>query len=198
MNKFKKLLQLFFTMFKIGLFTFGGGYAMVGIMENELVERKNLIQHEEFLDLLAIAESTPGPIAINSATYIGYKLHGVLGSIVATIAVSLPSFIIIYIISLFFYEFLSLELVGYAFKGIQVAVCYLILTAGIKMFKKLKKSLLVYLLMPFTLISFLLLTLFAKSFSSIYFILIGGAVGLITYSITSLLKRKKEDKENAS
>ncbi len=198
MIKLKKLLSLFFTMFKIGLFTFGGGYAMVGIMENELVERKNLIEHEEFLNLLAIAESTPGPIAINSSTYIGYKLQGVLGSIVATIAVSLPSFIIVYIISLLFYEFLSLELVGFAFKGIQVAVCYLILSAGIKMFKKLKKSLLAYILVSFTLLAFFLLTLFAKSFSSIYFILIGGLVGLITYSITYLLKRKKEDKENAS
>ena len=196
MEKLKKLLSLFLVMFKIGLFTFGGGYAMVGIMENELVERKNLIKHDEFLNLLAIAESTPGPIAINSATYIGYKLFGVLGSIVATIAVSLPSFIIIYIISLFFYEFLAIKLVGFAFKGIQVAVCYLILSAGIKMFKKLKKSLLVYILMPFTLIAFLLLTLFAKSFSSIYFILIGGACGLITYSITCLLKNKKGGKKN--
>ena len=100
MKKIKQLFELFCIMFKIGLFTFGGGYAMVGIMENELVERKKLIEHEEFLDLLAIAESTPGPIAINSATYIGYKRCGILGSAFATLGVVLPSFIIIFAIYL--------------------------------------------------------------------------------------------------
>ncbi len=193
MAKLKKLLNLFFTMFKIGLFTFGGGYAMVGIMENELVERKNWLPHEEFLDLLVISESTPGPIAINSATYIGYKIAGVLGSVFATFGVVLPSFIIIFLISLFFNEFLSLTLVAYAFKGIQVAVCYLIFTAGLKMFKKLKKNPLTVTLFLVTLVVYITLTLLAKKFSSIYYILISGAVGLIVYSISYLLKKKKED-----
>ena len=192
MTKLKKLLDLFFTMFKIGLFTFGGGYAMVGIMENELVERKKVIEHEEFLNLLAISESTPGPIAINSATYIGYKVAGVLGSIFATLGVALPSFIIIYIVSLFFNEFLSLTIVSYAFKGIQVAVCYLILSAGVKTFKKLKKNLLTILLFSVALIVYLTLTLLSKNFSSIYYVLISGFIGLVTYSITYLIKKKKE------
>lgn len=195
MNKFKKLLNLFWTMFKIGLFTFGGGYAMVGIMENELVERKGMIEHEEFLNLLVIAESTPGPIAINSATYIGYKIAGVIGSVVATLAVALPSFIIIFIISLFFNQFLSIKLVGYAFKGIQVAVCYLILSAGLKMLKKLNKK-------PITIIVFIValtlhvtLTLLAKNFSSIYYILASGIIGLIAYSISYFAKKKKGEEQ---
>ena len=96
MKKLKTALFLFFTMFKIGLFTFGGGYAMIAILERELVERKKWIEHDEFIDLIAIAESTPGPIAINSSTYIGYKRCGVLGSIFATLGVVLPSFIIIF------------------------------------------------------------------------------------------------------
>ena len=179
-------------MFKIGLFTFGGGYAMVGIMENELVERKNVIGHEEFLDLLAISESTPGPIAINSATYIGYKVAGVLGSIFATLGVALPSFIIIYIISLFFNEFLSLTLVGYAFKGIQVAVCYLILSAGIKMFKKLQKSPLTITLFIVVLALYLTLTLISKNFSSIYYILISGFIGVLVYAIYYIKQKNKE------
>jgi chromate transporter len=140
MKKLKLLLTLFVTMFKIGLFTFGGGYAMIAIIEREIIERKKWIGNDEFLDIIAIAESTPGPLAINSATFVGYKIAGVLGSVFATLGVVLPSFIIIYIISLFFDAFLSIVWVGYAFRGIQVAVAFLIFNAGIKMLKKLKKT----------------------------------------------------------
>ena len=140
MQKLKKLLLLFLTMFKIGLFTFGGGYAMIAIIERELVEKKKWIENEDFIDLIAIAESTPGPLAINSATYIGYKVAGVLGSVFATLGVVLPSFIIIFVISLFFDAFIKLKFVGYAFKGIQACVSYLILSAGIKMLKKLERA----------------------------------------------------------
>ena len=97
----KKYLQLFTTLFKIGLFTFGGGYAMISLLENELVERKKWLEHDEFMDIVAVAESTPGPIAINCATYVGYKRVGVLGSAFATLGVCMPSFIIIYFISVF-------------------------------------------------------------------------------------------------
>ena len=102
MKKLKQLFFLFLTFFKIGLFTFGGGYAMIPIIEREAVDRKNWISKDEFLDILAIAESTPGPLAINSATYVGYKVCGVLGSVFATLGVVLPSFIIIFAISFFF------------------------------------------------------------------------------------------------
>ena len=117
-----KLLQLFLSFLKIGAFTFGGGYAMIAFLESEFVSRKKWLEKEEFLDMLGVAESTPGPIAVNTATYIGYKVAGVLGSLVSTLAVCLPAFVIIFVISLFFDKFLSLTYVGYAFRGIQVAV----------------------------------------------------------------------------
>ena len=138
--KKKKILTLFLTFLKIGAFTFGGGYAMIAILENEFVENKKWMTKEEFLDMVAIAESTPGPIAINSATYIGYRQAGFWGSLLSTLGVVLPSFVIIYIISLFFDKFLQFEYVQYAFKGIQACVVYLILSAGIKMLKGLKKT----------------------------------------------------------
>jgi chromate transporter len=191
MNKLKTLLKLFFTMFKIGLFTFGGGYAMVVVLENEMVEKKGWIEQEEFYNLLAIAESTPGPIAINSSTYIGYKVGGILGSILATLGVVLPSFIIIYLISLFFDEFLSLTLVAYAFKGIQMAVCYLIFSAGVKMVKKLKKNLFNLVLFSLTFVVFITLTLLSIKFSSIFYILIGGISSLTIFSISTIVSRNK-------
>ena len=107
MKKIKVLISLFLTFFKIGLFTFGGGYAMIAVIERDIAEKKKWIEHEEFMDVIAIAESTPGPLAINSATYIGYKVGGVLGSLFATIGVALPSFVVIYVISLFFDAFFT-------------------------------------------------------------------------------------------
>lgn len=195
MKKLKLLLTLFVTMFKIGLFTFGGGYAMIAIIEREIIERKKWIDNDEFLDIIAIAESTPGPLAINSATFVGYKIAGVLGSVFATLGVVLPSFIIIYIISLFFDAFLSIVWVGYAFRGIQVAVAFLIFNAGIKMLKKLKKtplSIILFLLSVGCLVAF---SLFAVKFSTIFYILIGAFVGLLTYLISIICSRKKENKE---
>lgn len=198
MKKLKIYLSLFLTMFKIGLFTFGGGYAMISVIQRELVEKKKWIGQEEYLDVIAIAESTPGPLAINSATFIGYKLGKVLGSIFATLGVVLPSFIIIFIISLFFDRFLELEFVGYAFRGIQACVAFLILSAGIKMFKGLKKN-------PFNLVLFLLtvvaltvLDLFAVDFSSIFYILIGGTVGLTVYLLSLIKNKDKPDSVDAT
>ncbi len=191
MNKLKTILKLFVTMFKIGLFTFGGGYVMVTLIENEFVEKKKWLTQEEYYDMLAIAESTPGPIAINSSTYIGYKLAGFLGSLFATIAVCLPSLIIIYIISLFFDKFLEFTLVANAFKGIQVCVSYLIISAGIKMIKKLEKTPLNITLISITAVVMTTLSLLAVSFSSIFYILIGGAVGLTVFLITSAVNKKK-------
>jgi chromate transporter len=198
MKKLKSLFNLFITLFKIGLFTFGGGYAMIAVLQRELVERKKWIEQEEFLDLIAIAESTPGPIAINSATYIGYKVAGVLGSVFATLGMVLPSFIIIYLISLVFDKFLSFVFVQYAFRGIQACIAFLILSAGFKMFKSLKKTPLNLTLFILTVACLVGLTLFAVDFSTIFYILIGGVVGLIVYFI-ELVKNKKtpqNDKDN--
>jgi len=185
------LFTLFFTMLKIGLFTFGGGYAMIALLENEFIEKKKWIDKNEFLDMAAIAESTPGPIAINAATYIGYKTAGAVGAVTSTIAVCIPSFVIIYTISLFFDAFLEMELVACAFKGIQVCVLYLILSAGAKMFKGMKRT-------PFNIAVFLgvlvvmsLFSLFAVKFSTVYYILICGFLG-VAFSFLSRLNKKKE------
>ena len=189
--KKKKILTLFLTFLKIGAFTFGGGYAMIAILENEFVENKKWMTKEEFLDMVAIAESTPGPIAINSATYIGYRQAGFWGFLLSTLGVVLPSFVIIYIISLFFDKFLQFEYVQYAFKGIQACVVYLILSAGIKMLKGLKKTALNIIILVSVICSMLLISLFAWDFSSIYLILISGVIGLVAYYI-SLIKKKDE------
>ena len=193
MKKIKTIIQLFFTMLKIGLFTFGGGYAMVVLLENEFVEKKKYMASDEFSDMLAIAESTPGPIAINSSTYIGYSLAGFWGALFSTIAVCIPSFVIIFLISLFFDAFLSLTLVSFAFKGIQVCVSYLILSAGIKMIKKLKFNVLSTSLLILTMLALILFTLFSVKFSSIFYILIGGFVGFIAY-LVSLFKQRGKSK----
>ena len=184
--KLKNLFLLFLTMFKIGAFTFGGGYAMIALLENEFVSKKKWLPHEEFVDLIAIAESTPGPIAINSATYIGYKAGGVLGSAFATLGVVLPSFIIIFAISLFFNAFLAIAAVAAAFRGIQVAVVFMILSAGIKLLKKMKKTPFNLTVLILTCVSLILIDLFAINFSAVFFILIGAVLGLFVYLIGSI------------
>ena len=190
-EKIKLCLKLFLTMFKIGLFTFGGGYAMIAVFENEFVSNKKWIEQEEFTDLIAIAESTPGPIAINSATYIGYKVAGVLGSVFATLGMVLPSLLIIFIISLFLNEFLQIQLVSKAFKGIQACVAFLILSAGLKMFIKSKKTVFSIIVFALVCLSVILCTIFGVDFSSIYYILLGALAGLIVYLITFSSKMKK-------
>lgn len=183
MKKLKEYLGLMLTMLKIGLFTFGGGYAMLALLENEFVSKKKWMEKDEFLDMAAIAESTPGPIAINAATYIGYKQFGILGSVFATLGICLPSFLIIYLISLFFDAFLSLTYVQYAFRGIQVCVIYLILNAGIKMFKQMKKSRFNLIVIFATIICMLISSMFALNFSTVIYILISGVAGLVVYFV---------------
>lgn len=189
----RKLLSLLLTMLKIGLFTFGGGYAMIALLENEFVTRRKWIKHEEFLNMAAIAESTPGPIAINAATYIGYKQSGILGASLATLAICLPSFCIIFAISLFFDAFLSLTYVQYAFYGIRVCVIYLILSAGIKLLCKIEKKPLTIALIIITVLGMLTFSVLAISFSTIFYILIGGTVGLLAYLIARMRRRSKND-----
>ena len=190
----KKLFALFFTMLKIGLFTFGGGYAMIALLENEFVSKKEWIEKDEFLDMVAIAESTPGPIAINAATYIGYKMLGFLGSLTATVAVCIPSFVIIYAISLFFDAFLSFTLVAYAFRGIQVCVIWLILSAGLKMLKQMRRTVFNILVLSTVILCMVAFSVFSVSFSTIFYILISGGIGLFMYLIGLLRKRKEDDK----
>ena len=193
MRKIKGYLSLFLTMLKIGLFTFGGGYAMIALLENEFVEKKKWLEKDEFLDVTAIAESTPGPIAINAATYIGYNKFGIIGSMIATLGICIPSFVIIYAISLFFDAFLSLTLVAYAFKGIQICVVYLILTAGLKMLKQMKKTVFNTVVISVTLVCMVVFSLFAVKFSTIFYILISGICGVAVYLIGKVRREKKHD-----
>ena len=186
----RKYLNLFMTMLKIGLFTFGGGYAMIALLENEFVSKREWIEKDEFLDMVAIAASTPGPIAINAATYIGYKMLGFLGSFTATVAVCIPSFVIIYAISLFFDALLSITLVSYAFRGIQVCVIWLILSAGLKMLKQMKKTPFNILILSAVILCMVAFSVLSVSFSTIFYILLSGSIGLFIYALC-LLRGKK-------
>ena len=194
MKRIKNLLLIFALMFKIGLFTFGGGYAMIHILEDEFVVKRKWLTDEEFSNLVVIAESTPGPIAINCSTYVGYKKEKILGSIFSTLGVCLPSFIIIYLISLFFNQFLDIEWVNAAFKGIQICVIFLILSAGMKMYKKLAKTPFNLILFFITLSVMIILELLGVNFSSIFYIIIAACLGLLLYFInTHEEKNNKED-----
>ena len=186
----KSLETLFFTFFKIGLFTFGGGYAMIALLEEEFIQRRKWLDKDEFLDMTAIAESTPGPVAINSATYLGYKLAKVPGAATATVAVCLPSFLIIYAISLFFEQFTQLTVIANAFKGIQVCVIYLIFSAGVRMLKALDKSLFAIGVFAAVMLVMVGLSLAGVSVSSILLILLSGAAGVAAW----LIGRRKERK----
>ena len=181
-------------MMKIGLFTFGGGYAMIALLDNEFVAKKKWLTKEEFLDMVAISESTPGPIAINAATYIGYKICGLFGSLLATVGVILPSFCVIFAISLFFDAFLSLTLVAKAFRGIQVAVVFLILSAGLKMLRGMKKTPLSVAILSATVLLMLTFSLLAVRFSTVLYILIAGAIGVTLYLIGCIRERRKAKK----
>lgn len=146
-EKFKKALQLFITFFKIGAFTFGGGYAMIPLIQREVVEEKEWITDDDILEIIAIAESTPGPIAINSATFVGYRVCGFWGSFFATLGVVLPSFIIILVISAILNEFQNITAVKYAFNGIRAGVLALLLKALWTMYKKCPKNIASYIVM---------------------------------------------------
>ncbi len=144
---FKRLWQLFSTFFKIGAFTFGGGYAMIPLIQREVSEKRKWITDEEILEVVAIAESTPGPIAINSATFVGYKVCGFWGSFVCTLGVVLPSYLIILAISGILELVKDFKAVKYAFMGIRAGVLALIIKALIKMYKACPKGIVSYIIM---------------------------------------------------
>ena len=177
------LFDLFLTFAKIGLFTFGGGYAMIALIENACVEKKAWIIHDEMMDVTVIAESTPGPIAINCATYVGYKQKGFAGAVVATLGMVLPSFIIIFLISMFLDNFLDIMWIAHAFKGIKYAVGILILDAALKMIRKMHKRLIPRIIMVCSAIAMFLIDIFALHFSSITLMLIAAAVSLSIFAI---------------
>ena len=183
MGAFAKIGQLFWVFFKLGLFTFGGGYAMIANIRELVMEKKRWLTEEELLQVIAIAESTPGPIAINLATYVGYRKRSFLGALAATVGVVLPSLVIIFLISLFLDGFMNNRYVAAAFVGIKAAVAFLILRAGWEMLKKLEKKALPMTLFFLVFGAMITFELLSVSFSSIYFILAGGGLGVVLYGI---------------
>lgn len=177
------LLDLFLTFAKIGVFTFGGGYAMIAMIENHCVERKKWISHDEMMNVTVIAESTPGPIAINAATFVGYKQAGFLGAVIATLGIVLPSFLIIFAVSSLLDHFLEITVIASAFKGIKIAVGILILDAAITMIRKMHKKLLPRVIMLCSFAAMVLINIFAWNFSSISLMLIAAAVSLTIFCI---------------
>ena len=175
------LLNLFLTFAKIGLFTFGGGYAMLAMIENICVDRKKWITHDEMMNITVIAESTPGPIAIDCATFTGYKKAGFAGALSATLGMIVPSFTIIYLISMFLDNFLQLTIIANAFKGIKIAVGILILNAAVTMIKKMPKKKMPKIIMVCSCIAMLAINLFALNFSSISLMLIAAVVSLTLF-----------------
>lgn len=183
MKKSKLLINLLLTFMKIGLFTFGGGYAMISMIEDICVEKKKWITHDEMMDITVIAESTPGPIAINCATYVGYQQAGLCGSLLATFGLVIPSFLVIFLISTFFNEFLEISFIANAFKGIKIAVGILILNAAVTMIKKMKKGAFQLVVMLCSFIVMFLVNLFSWNFSSISLMLIAAVIGLVFFTV---------------
>ena len=184
------LLDLFLTFAKIGLFTFGGGYAMIAMIENNCVERKQWITHDEMMNVTVIAESTPGPIAINCATFTGYKKAGFTGALAATLGMIVPSFAVIYLISMFLDNFLKLTIIANAFKGIKIVVGLLILEAAITMIKKMHKKILPRAIMLSSCVVMLCINIFAWNFSSISLMLIAASVSLTIFILNGAPEQK--------
>ena len=174
----KKLLGLFLVFFKIGAFTFGGGYAMIPIIQREVVENKKWVTDDDILNVIAIAESTPGPIAINSATFIGYKVAGVIGAACATLGVVIPSFVIISVIAYFLNKFSEIKAVQYAFYGIRAGVLALVIKALITMYKKMPKTAIAYGVALFAFIASVIFDII--NVSIIYVILACAVIGLVS------------------
>lgn len=188
------LIDLFCTFAKIGMFTFGGGYAMISLIENICVENKKWITYDEMMMVTVIAESTPGPIAINCATFVGYKKGKLPGAIAATLGMVLPSFVIIYLISKFLNYFLEITWVANAFKGIKVAVGLLIVDAAVKMLKKMKKKPMQIIMVCFAVVTMIIINVFELNISSLMLMLVSAVIGIVVFSFKSNLERARVKK----
>lgn len=182
-----RCLQLLLTFLKIGAFTFGGGYAMIPLIEREMVQEKKWITEDEMMDMIAISESTPGPLAINAATFVGYQTAGFQGAFCATFGVTLPSFLIMLLVSWLMRRYENLTVVNDAFIGIRAAVLVLILQAFLSMFRQMKKSPASFFLLAGT---FTAVVVFHVS--AVYVILAGILIGVIGTSVR--VRRGKEDR----
>ena len=184
------LMNLFLTFFKLGIFAIGGGPTMLTLLQGELVEKKGWLSNDELMEMTAIAESTPGPIAINLATYLGYKRGGFFGALLSTLGVIITPFTLMFVISLFLEKFLSFEAVKYAFMGVKVGVVFLLLKVSITLIKSLKKDWFGILLLTTVTIAMVIITILSVKFSAIYFILLGAVLGLLVYGI---IPKKRRD-----
>ena len=182
MPHMQKTQELFRTFFKIGAFTFGGGYAMIELIKEETVAKHHWITEEDILDVVAIAESTPGPIAINCATYVGYKIAGMTGAVLATLGIVLPPFVILYFISMFLEHFLEYQVIAAACRGIKVGVSLLILDAGATMLKKMKKKPQPRIIAGCAFVIMLLSNLFSLRISSVLLMLAAGIISLSVFA----------------
>ena len=177
------LFTLFLTFAKIGLFTFGGGYAMLSMIEHVCVEQKQWITHEDLVNVTVIAESTPGPIAINCATFVGKRQKGFPGAVAATLGVVLPSFVIIFLISLFLEQFLEIAWVANAFRGIRVAVGILITDVAIRMIRKMPKDALRIILLVAACAAMLLADILSWKISTIVLMLAAALVSVTVFTV---------------
>ncbi len=167
---------------------------MISLIENTCVENKKWITHDEMMTVTVLAESTPGPIAINCATYVGYKKGKLSGAIAATLGMVLPSFIIIFLISKFLNHFLEITWVANAFKGIKIAVGILIVDAAIKMFKKMKKASMQIAMLGFAVVSMVLINVFALNISSMVLMLVAALIGIIVFVVKNSTGKEHEEK----
>lgn len=177
-TKLKLLGELLLTFAKIGMFTFGGGYAMISLIHHTCVEQKKWLSEDEMLNLTVIAESTPGPIAINCATYVGFKMAGFAGAAAATLGMVLPSFVIIYAISMYFDRFLEIAIIAKAFRGIKVGVGILILRTGLNMVQKTPKKPQPRIIAGCAFGAMVLISLFSLKISTVTLLLITAVVSL--------------------
>lgn len=186
--------QLFYEFFKVGLFTFGGGYAMISLISQVCVEKRKWLTDEEMLNITVIAESTPGPMAINCATFTGYKQAGFLGALISTFAMIIPSFLVICLLSFLFDQFMEITWVSNAFAGIKIAATLLIIDAGLSMFHKMKKKAFPLAVM----LSSFVFMMFSYIFDwhiSVIFVMLAAALFSISFN---LIKGKISNKEVSS
>lgn len=189
MNVFTKAIKLFLAFFKIGAFTFGGGYAMIPLIQHEVTEKNEWITDDDMLEIVAISESTPGPIAVNSATFVGYRVCGVLGSVMATLGVVLPSFLIMLCVFFVLNQFQDKPAVQYAFMGIRACVLALVSKALLSMYKKCDKNRVSYTVIAFSVITSVVITKLVP-INTFYIIFTSAVFGLITYFV--LRRRAKK------
>ena len=198
-NRASECLKLFWVFFKIGLFTFGGGLAMISLISREVAESRKWLTEKEMGDIVIIAESTPGPIAVNTATYVGYKVGGVFGSVMATLGVVLPSLVIITLIYFFFEAFKANRWFGAAFRGIRAAVIVLLFGAFVKLFRPMEKN-----AVTLSVAAAVFLVMLFTNIDSVYLIIAGGVLGILYFTLfAARLKKKKtgsgeETGDNAS